>query len=103
MFGFLKKLFGPGVDVKALLDQGAIILDVRTKEEFKRDHVKGAINMPLNTVHRNIKKIKKYNKPIITCCVSGRRSGVAASQLQDFGIDAHNGGPWHRVKQAASN
>ena len=33
MFGFLKKLFGPGVDLKEKMAQGAIILDVRSTDD----------------------------------------------------------------------
>jgi len=99
MFGFLKKLFGRigFADVESLMENGALIVDVRTPQEFKMGHPRKAINYPLDSLRKNVKKIKKYKKPVITCCVSGRRSGVAAGMLNDFGIEAHNGGPWIRV------
>jgi phage shock protein E len=101
MVSFLKKLFGigPGVDVKALMDEGAVLIDVRTAGEYARGHVKGAINIPLDQIDRNFNKIKKMKKTVVTCCQSGRRSGMAASRLNAAGIEAHNGGGWSSVKQ----
>ncbi|MCB0652357.1 MAG: rhodanese-like domain-containing protein [Saprospiraceae bacterium] len=98
MFGFLKKLFG-GADIKALLDDGAIIVDVRTKAEYKNGHVSGSLHMPLQVIDKQIKQLKKYNKPIITCCASGRRSGVAATRLKAYGLEAYNGGSWTNVRR----
>jgi phage shock protein E len=101
MLGLLKKIFsgGPSVDFEALIDNGAIILDVRTKAEFQQGHVKGAVNVPLDQVDKKVKKLKSRNKPVITCCASGRRSGIAASRLTSQGIEAYNGGPWTRVNR----
>ena len=45
----------------------------------------------------NIEKIKKLNKPVITCCASGMRSASAASILKQHGIEAINGGSWTKV------
>lgn len=98
---FLKKLFSGGEDrLQQLLDAKAIILDVRSAAEFKSGHVKGAVHIPLDQVGREIQRIRKYGVPVITCCASGRRSGMAADMLRKAGIEAVNGGPWTRVKQA---
>lgn len=90
----LKKLFGgTSVDFKALVQQGAMIIDVRTPAEFKGGHVKGAVNIPLQSLQANFSKIPK-NKTIITCCASGMRSGSAKSLLKAAGYIVHNGGGW---------
>ncbi len=90
----LKKLFGGNsVDYKALVQQGAMIIDVRTPAEFKGGHVKGAVNIPLQSLQTNLSKIPK-NKTIITCCASGMRSGSAKSLLKAAGYTVHNGGGW---------
>ena len=90
----LKKLFGgTSVDFKALVQQGAMIIDVRTPAEFKGGHVKGAVNIPLQSLQANFSKIPK-NKTIITCCASGMRSGSAKSLLKAAGYTVHNGGGW---------
>ena len=90
----LKKLFGGNsVDLKALVQQGAMIIDVRTPSEFKGGHVKGAVNIPLQVLQASFSKIPK-NKTIITCCASGMRSGSAKSLLKAAGYTVHNGGGW---------
>jgi rhodanese-related sulfurtransferase len=90
----LKKLFGgTSVDFKALVQQGAMIIDVRTPAEFKGGQVKGAVNIPLQSLQASFSKIPK-NKTIITCCASGMRSGSAKSLLKAAGYTVHNGGGW---------
>ena len=94
MFSFVKSLFGPDTDYKALLQSGAVIVDVRTPGEFDSGHIKGARNIPVDTIRARVGELKKLNKPVITCCASGARSGMAKSMLRASGIDAYNGGPW---------
>lgn len=98
MFNFFQKFFGSKVDYAELVKNGAVIIDVRTPAEFSAGHIKGAINIPVDKIGTQIEKIKKYNKPIITCCRSGARSGMAASTLKSKGIEAYNGGPWDSLK-----
>ncbi len=96
MINALKTLFGigPKVDYAQLVKEGATIVDVRTKGEYKSGHIKGSINIPLDTLGNNLKKLKK-DKAIITCCASGMRSGSAKSMLKSNGFsEVHNGGGW---------
>ena len=95
MFSFLKKLFGPGTDFKALKENGAIIIDVRTPQEYDHGHIQGSKNIPLDKIQREVKTIKSFNKPIITVCKSGARSGMAKSILKSAGVEVYNGGPWN--------
>lgn len=98
MFGFLKRLFGNNSDqLTDFISRGAVILDVRTPAEFKAGHVPKAVNIPLDQVQAKINTIKGYNKPVITCCASGARSGAAAGILRSAGIEVINGGPWQSV------
>lgn len=103
MFGFIKRLLGGGNDAQLgeWLQNGAIIIDVRTPGEYRGGHAPKSINIPLDQVQGQIKKIKAYNKPVITCCASGNRSGAAASILRGAGIEVVNGGPWQVVDSAA--
>ena len=94
MFGFLKNLFGPGTDYKSILSKGAIIIDVRTPEEYRTGHIEGARNIPLDQIKLKVPELKKTGKPVITCCRSGARSGMAKSQLAAAGIEVYNGGAW---------
>ena len=68
MLGFIKKLFGPRVDLSKKMSEGAIIVDVRSPEEYAGGHVKGSKNIPLDKISVEIEAIKKWNKPVITCC-----------------------------------
>ena len=95
MFGFLKKLFGPGTDFKNLVENGAVIIDVRTPQEYDRGNIKGSKNIPLDRIQKETATIKKMGKPIITVCKSGARSGMAKSILKSAGIEVYNGGPWN--------
>ena len=100
MLQTLKNLlgFGPKVDYKNLLESGAQIIDVRTKGEFQSGHIKGAVNIPLDSLKNNLSKLKK-GKPVITCCASGMRSASAKSILQSKGFSTvHNGGGWMNLQ-----
>jgi phage shock protein E len=52
-----------------------------------------ALNIPLNELKLKSDLIRKWNKPVITVCRSGNRSGIAKGILKATGIDAYNGGP----------
>lgn len=96
MLTLLKKMFGgsPTPDYAALMQQGAQIIDVRTTGEYRSGHIRGSVNIPLDTLQRNLSKLKK-NKPVITCCASGRRSASAKSILKSNGFtEVYNGGGW---------
>lgn len=96
MLESLKKILGigPATDWKELMQKGAIIVDVRTKGEYQGGHIKGSINIPLQTLSQNLSKLKK-GKPIITCCASGMRSASAKSMLTSSGFsEVYNGGGW---------
>ena len=89
LFGFKKK------DYAALVKNGAIILDVRSKGDFSSGHIKGSINIPVDQLSNNLARLKDKNKTIITCCASGMRSGSAKTILLNNGYtDVHNGGGW---------
>lgn len=97
MLDTIKNLFGfgPKVDYAALVKQGAIILDVRSKGEYAGGHIKGSINISVDTLANNLNKLKDKNQPIITCCASGMRSASARSILASNGYtQVYNGGSW---------
>lgn len=100
MLSLLNSLFGTKTDYKALVKNGAIIIDVRTPSEFKSGHIHNSINIPVDQINANIKKIADYKKPIIACCASGMRSSTATATLKKSGIEAYNGGAWHSLQRA---
>lgn len=64
-------LFGKSADLNTIHSNGAIVLDVRTPEEFRTGHMDGAINIPVDRIKQNIPDLQKKGKPIIACCRSG--------------------------------
>jgi phage shock protein E len=97
MFGIFKKLFGAPTDFKQLVQNGAIIIDVRSATEYKAGHIPGSLNIPVDSIKNKVEEIRKRNKPVITCCRSGARSGMAKSVLTNAGIECYNGGPWNML------
>lgn len=98
MIDFLKNIFGEKVNIPELIANGALIVDVRTKEEYQRGHVRNSINIPLNKLPDNLKKLDK-NKSIVTCCASGARSATARNYLKSNGfLQVYNGGSWMSLR-----
>ena len=101
MLGAIKKMFGlgkPAVNFSQLLKNGALIIDVRSKGEFSSGAIKGAKNIPLDTLLNSIGKIDK-STTIITCCASGMRSASAKSILISGGYTSvFNGGGWNSLQ-----
>lgn len=87
--------FAPAPDYKQMLQEGGVIVDVRTKAEFAGGHIKGSKNIPLSNLNNSPGIPKDKNKPIITCCASGMRSASAKSLLKSRGYtNVYNGGSW---------
>lgn len=100
MINILKRLFGTGAktDYAQLMKDGAVIIDVRTKAEYQQGHIKGSMNIPLHVLSGQLTKLSK-DKPIITCCASGMRSGQAKSILTSNGWkEVYNGGGWYSLQ-----
>ncbi len=71
-------------DARLALENGAIILDVRTPEEYEEKHIQNSINIPVNLIEKRYEEISK-NKEIIVYCRRGNRSHVAAMNLLEKG------------------
>lgn len=66
-----------------------ILVDVRTKAEYESEHIKGAINIPLDEIESTT-MLNKESK-IVVYCQSGNRSAKAAQKLLDNGyIDVYD-------------
>lgn len=98
--GILNRLFGipDKAELKKKLENGAILLDVRTIEEFRSGSVKGSVNIPISDLPSGMKKLNK-DKSIVAVCESGARSAQAVRFLKQQGYDAYNGGGWNSYKQ----
>lgn len=63
-----------------------IIIDVRSRREFKETHLNGAINIPLPEIKRNIEKyVQSKQRKILVCCEYGIRSKKAVEILENLG------------------
>ncbi|MBP3502988.1 MAG: rhodanese-like domain-containing protein [Clostridia bacterium] len=72
--------------INILNNYSAILLDVRSRQEFKEGHIDGAINIPLCDVKKEVpKRITDKNKYIIVYCTSGIRSKKAQKILNSMG------------------
>ena len=86
-------------EIKEYLEKEAVILDVRTLEEWDEGHIESAKHVVLTVIPLELEQIKSWGKPVIAVCRSGARSGQAAQFLNQNGVDAINGGPWQNVDQ----
>ncbi|MBL8951739.1 MAG: rhodanese-like domain-containing protein [Myxococcaceae bacterium] len=67
--------------------RGALLLDVRTPEEFAAGHVDGAKNVPVQVLDAELARLPaKKNQPIVVYCRSGGRSARAAAMLGAAGF-----------------
>ena len=64
----------------------AVILDVRTEEEYRTGHIKGAVLLPLDRLEREAEAVlPDKNAEILVYCRSGRRSAEAGTILVGLG------------------
>ena len=70
---------------------GALLLDVRTPEEYRESHIPGSANVPLLQLEDLYSLVEKEDTALYVYCYSGSRSRMAADQLIDMGYtNVHN-------------
>lgn len=85
-----------------LVAKGALLLDVRTPQEFAEDHVLGALNVPVQELSMRLDELGPKERPIVIYCRSGARSASAKHLLQDAGFrHVHDMGAMFNVKGLA--
>ncbi len=85
--------------------QGAMLVDVRTPEEYAEGHLPEAVNIPFEQIAEAFAKqgIAK-DTPVVVYCRSGRRSGIAKESLEKAGYqEVYNGGGYDSLKASAGN
>ena len=65
--------------------EDAVLLDVRTVDEYAEGHIPGSINIPLDTVASVLECIPDKDAPLFVHCLSGGRSGKAVAFLKKLG------------------
>ncbi len=92
----------PG-DAVALINNDAVVLDLRSPEAFARGHIVNAKNVPFEDFDPASKKIARFKgKPVVTVCDAGVTSTKAVSQLRSTGFESSYGlkGGMHAWTQA---
>jgi phage shock protein E len=68
------------------LQQGALVIDVRSPGEFNSGHLPNAINIPLDGIETVLpRRVKDKNQMLLLHCLSGMRSGMAKQKLKSLG------------------
>jgi phage shock protein E len=79
--------------VRQKITAGAVILDVRTADEYRGGAYPGAINIPVQELPARLGELPKKDRPIVVYCASGVRSASAAGALARAGFtDVVNAG-----------
>lgn len=68
-----------------LRKEGAVLLDVRTPQEYGSGHIPGSYNLPLQTIEDAQVLVQNKETPLYVYCHSGARSRQAVQQLQYMG------------------
>ena len=87
--------------VRGKLEQGAVVIDVRTPGEFASGHYPGALNIPMSDIGSRVEEIGDKAAPVVLYCHSGSRSAMARRILLKAGFtDVTNAGSLGRMPKA---
>lgn len=83
---------GRSVTAQQLVDlinrEGALVLDVRDKNEFGEGHIIDALNIPHAAVAGRIGELEKHKvKPVVVACKMGQHSGAVGTILRKAGFE----------------
>ena len=68
--------------------EGALVLDVRDKKEFREGHIVDALNIPHAALGDRLRELEKYKaKPVVVTCKMGQHSGTAGTVLRKAGFE----------------
>ena len=96
----VSKIFPVSIDAAetiSLLENGAILIDVRDSEDFYKNHSERSVNIPLS----DISKIDQYakDKVIVFCCQSGMKASEAVDKAYKMGFEkVYNAGSFENFK-----
>jgi rhodanese-related sulfurtransferase len=74
-------------EARALLDQGAQLVDVRAAHEWEAGRIAGAEHLPLEQLPERVGELDR-ERPVIVYCRGGSRSSMAAEALSGSGFEA---------------
>jgi len=82
--------------IEEMIKTGTVV-DVRTVSEFSGGHVNNSVNIPLQELQDRMDELRALKEPLVLCCASGGRSGMAEQMLLSQGFNCVNGGGWMEV------
>jgi len=87
------------INLKEIIANGAIVIDVRTKDEYNDGHLNGSLNIPLDELENSMSWLIK-DVPVVLVCASGSRSEYGKQMLKNNGYEkVFNGGSWDNLGQ----
>ncbi len=83
---------GRAVTAQQLVDlinrEGAVVLDVRDKNEFGEGHIVDALNIPHTAIAGRIGELERHKvKPVVVACKMGQHSGAVGTVLRKAGFE----------------
>jgi phage shock protein E len=80
----------PEHNARELVRNGALLLDVRTRDEYREHHIPGAMNIPVQELGARLREVGAKGRPVVVHCRSGGRSAAAAQLLKREGYQVHD-------------
>jgi phage shock protein E len=104
MFNWIRSLLGLNDYAQTMqdyLEQQAVLIDVRSPQEFASGHLDNAKNIPLDVLAKSANRELRKSAPLIVYCASGMRSRAAVGVLKNQGFNqVVNGGGLHKLAAA---
>ena len=67
--------------------EGAVLLDVRAKEEYAEGHIPDSINVPVEEIQNVENRINDHNLPVFVYCLRGGRASNAVKEMKAMGYE----------------
>jgi rhodanese-related sulfurtransferase len=73
---------------RSLVDEGAVLVDVRERDEWEQGRIPGAVHVPRGNLESRIEQAAPdRSRPVVLYCAAGNRSAFAAKTLRDLGYE----------------
>lgn len=67
--------------------EGAVLVDVRSREEYEQGHIPGSIHLDAQELYMADEVLPDLDAPVFLYCLTGARSGRAAAALVEMGYE----------------
>ncbi len=89
---------GAKLDIPKLIERGAVLLDVRTLEEFVGYHLPDAVNIPFENLDQQLDVIRSWRRPVVVYSADDQRGRRALIKLHNHGIAAFDAGSLEELR-----